>query len=90
MTDFNKILDKAKELEIKMKESQSKIRETTSSFPNGQRLKAGAIRYRVGHLGYVKSNRWIGLPHSPLCGQTSALEIRLQLRLQRGSFCPTL
>ena len=27
MTDFNKILDKAKELEIKMKESQQKIKE---------------------------------------------------------------
>ena len=27
MTDFNKILDKAKELEAKMKESQQKIKE---------------------------------------------------------------
>ena len=28
MTDFNKILDKAKELEAKMKESQQKIRKS--------------------------------------------------------------
>ena len=29
MTDFNKILDKAKELETKMKESQEKIKNIT-------------------------------------------------------------
>ena len=28
MTDFNKILDKAKELEAKMKESQQKLRKS--------------------------------------------------------------
>ena len=30
MTDFSKILDKAKELEAKMKESQKKIKENKS------------------------------------------------------------
>ena len=33
MTDFNKILDKAKELETKMKESQKNIK---NSFPDAE------------------------------------------------------
>tara|TARA_B100000029_G_C17152942_1_gene806720 strand:- start:13 stop:330 length:318 start_codon:yes stop_codon:yes gene_type:complete len=35
MTDFNKILDKAKELEIKMKESQEKIKNINATGISG-------------------------------------------------------
>jgi nucleoid-associated protein EbfC len=35
MTDFNKILDKAKELESKMKESQEKIKNITAEGVSG-------------------------------------------------------
>ena len=35
MTDFNKILDKAKELESKMKESQEKIKNITATGISG-------------------------------------------------------
>jgi hypothetical protein len=35
MTDFNKILDKAKELEVKMKESQEKIKNITVEGVSG-------------------------------------------------------
>ena len=35
MTDFNKILDKAKELETKMKESQEKIKNITVEGVSG-------------------------------------------------------
>ena len=35
MTDFNKILDKAKELETKMKESQEKIKEIKAEGVSG-------------------------------------------------------
>jgi hypothetical protein len=35
MTDFNKILDKAKELETKMKESQEKIKNITAEGVSG-------------------------------------------------------
>lgn len=35
MTDFTKILDKAKELEIKMKESQEKIKNITAEGVSG-------------------------------------------------------
>jgi len=35
MTDFKKILDKAKELEIKMKESQEKIKEIKAEGTSG-------------------------------------------------------
>ena len=35
MTDFNKILDKAKELEAKMKESQEKIKNITAEGVSG-------------------------------------------------------
>ena len=35
MTDFNKILDKAKELEKKMKESQEKIKKITAEGTSG-------------------------------------------------------
>ena len=35
MTDFNKILDKAKELESKMKESQEKIKDITAEGKAG-------------------------------------------------------
>ena len=35
MTDFSKILDKAKELEIKMKESQQKIKEIRAEGVSG-------------------------------------------------------
>ena len=35
MTDFSKILDKAKELEMKMKESQEKIKEIRAEGVSG-------------------------------------------------------
>jgi len=35
MTDFNKILDKAKELEVKMKESQEKIKKIEATGISG-------------------------------------------------------
>jgi len=35
MTDFNKILDKAKEIEVKMKESQEKIKKITVEGVSG-------------------------------------------------------
>ena len=35
MTDFNKILDKAKELEVKMKESQEKIKKIEATGTSG-------------------------------------------------------
>ena len=38
MTDFNKILDKAKELEAKMKESQQKIKEIRVEGVSGSNL----------------------------------------------------
>ena len=38
MTDFNKILDKAKELESKMKESQEKIKNITATGISGGNL----------------------------------------------------
>tara|TARA_B100000965_G_C19487364_1_gene711404 strand:- start:42 stop:359 length:318 start_codon:yes stop_codon:yes gene_type:complete len=38
MTDFNKILDKAKELESKMKESQEKIKSITATGISGGNL----------------------------------------------------
>jgi DNA-binding YbaB/EbfC family protein len=38
MTDFNKILDKAKELENKMKESQEKIKNITATGISGGNL----------------------------------------------------
>ena len=38
MTDFSKILDKAKELEAKMKESQKKIKEIESDLTVGRVL----------------------------------------------------
>ena len=40
MTDFNKILDKAKELEEKMKESQEKIKKIEASGESG----AGSVK----------------------------------------------
>ena len=36
MTDFTKILDKAKELESKMKESQEKIKNILEKFPDAE------------------------------------------------------
>ena len=38
MTDFNKILDKAKEIESKMKESQEKIKNITATGISGGNL----------------------------------------------------
>ena len=38
MTDFNKIIDKAKELESKMKESQEKIKNITATGISGGNL----------------------------------------------------
>ena len=53
MTDFTKILDKAKELEAKMKESQEKIKEITA-------LGAGAAAYLfINNLPLENMNSFI-------------------------------
>jgi len=44
MTDFNKILDKAKELEAKMKESQQKIKEISRGY--------FWLKFSKNHLGW--------------------------------------
>ena len=66
MTDFSKILDKAKELEAKMKESQQKIKEIR--VDSGSMLKrirtapqgrAHRIRKRSNHVTLVLSSKTI-------------------------------
>ena len=50
MTDFNKILDKAKELESKMKESQEKIKNITATGISGGNL----IKITLNGEGEIK------------------------------------
>ena len=51
MTDFNKILDKAKELENKMKESQEKIKNITATGISG----ANSVKVTLSGDGELKN-----------------------------------
>ena len=51
MTDFSKILDKAKELEMKMKESQEKIKEIRAEGVSG----SNSVRITLNGEGEMQS-----------------------------------
>ena len=51
MTDFSKILDKAKELETKMKESQEKIKEIRAEGVSG----SNSVRITLNGEGEMQS-----------------------------------
>ena len=51
MTDFNKILDKAKEIENKMKESQEKIKNITATGISG----ANSVKITLNGDGELKN-----------------------------------